>query len=224
MTKGVAHRAPPKRMRWAAAVCFLFNRSRSPCGCNGYLAVSSFNIAAWFFTSSGLPCAVLAVMQLSLVSSQRCSLPTLNEIQKVLRISDNLPGRMSTSTLSDYVFTCLAVEAQLYSSLSVAVISHLVQEDILVLSLHHASSVLPHHGDYRQQVHSALLLKLSHSNKCSNEHSSAADTRTAGTNNNYISNLLMTQTCNGRQPVSAAQPMSLVGWSSSWLLKWSWRS
>ena len=61
-------------------------------------------------------------MQLSLVSSQRCSLPTLNEIQKVLRISDNLPGRMSTSTLSDYVFTCLAVEAQdLYSSLSVAV-------------------------------------------------------------------------------------------------------
>ena len=158
---------------------------------------------------------------LSLVSSQW--------MQKVLRIL-NLPQvhYMSTSNVT-CTRSCLHGTLAMSRSyktykLRSVLISHLVQEDILVLSLHHASSVLPHHGDYRQQVHSALLLKLSHSNKCSNEHSSAADTRTAGTNNNYISNLLMTQTCNGRQPVSAAQPMSLVGWSSSWLLKWSWRS
>ena len=61
-------------------------------------------------------------MQLSSVTSQHCSLPTRNEIEQILRISDNLPGRLSTNNLTSYVFTCLAVEAQdLYSSLSVAV-------------------------------------------------------------------------------------------------------
>ena len=70
----------------------------------------------------GFSYAVLAIVQLSSVSSQHCSLPTSSEIEQVLQISDNLPGRMSSSNLTGYVFTCLAVEAQdLYSSVSVAI-------------------------------------------------------------------------------------------------------
>ena len=56
--------------------------------------------------------------------------------------------------------------------------SDLIEKHILVLSLHHASTILPQSGDNFQDIHLSLLLQLLHPYLSPYEHAGTTNTST----------------------------------------------